>query len=127
MIIVELDVGSETRLINKDEEGLLIKAIKNLERLKPNGDFVEIQIGSDPSKMVKIKFNLQPEVHERLTKCLQDNTYLFAWNANEMFGINPSVACHNLTVVKKRYTLYSRGGSSHLKRLKPQTGCWRIS
>jgi len=33
-----------------------------------------------------------------MVACLRENADLFAWSANHMPGIDPSVACHQLTV-----------------------------
>ncbi|MCI76624.1 hypothetical protein A2U01_0097894, partial [Trifolium medium] len=37
-------------------------------------------------------------VKRQLEACLKENAELFAWNAAEMPGIDPEVACHQLTI-----------------------------
>ena len=64
----------------------------------PDGDFELVSFGNDPSKNFKIGKDLPELVKAQLTACLRENTDLFAWSAADMPGIDPSVACHQLTV-----------------------------
>ena len=49
----------------------------------------------DPSKNFK---DLPELIKAQLVSCLRDNADLFAWSEFDMSGIDPSVACHQLTV-----------------------------
>ena len=64
----------------------------------PDGEFELVPFGNDPSKIFKIGKDLPELVKALLVACLRDNANLFAWSASDMPEINPSVACHQLTV-----------------------------
>ena len=64
----------------------------------PDGVFELIPFGDDPSKCFKIGKGLPELAQTHLIACLRENTDLFAWNAADMPDIDPSVACHQLTV-----------------------------
>jgi len=64
----------------------------------PDGEFKLVPFGDDPSKNFKIGKGLPELVKAQLIACLRENTDLFAWSAADMPGIDPSVACHKLTV-----------------------------
>ncbi|MCI74047.1 hypothetical protein A2U01_0095311, partial [Trifolium medium] len=64
----------------------------------PNGDFEIIPLGEDPKKGIKIGTGLPDLVKKQLEDCLKQNAELFAWSAAEMPGIDPEVACHQLTI-----------------------------
>ncbi|MCI76432.1 hypothetical protein A2U01_0097702, partial [Trifolium medium] len=64
----------------------------------PDGDFEIIPLGEDPSKGIKIGMGLPDLVRKQLEACLKQNAELFAWSAAEISGIDPEVACHQLTI-----------------------------
>ncbi|CAJ2668042.1 unnamed protein product [Trifolium pratense] len=64
----------------------------------PDGDFELVPLGEDPLKGIKIGTGLPDLVKKQLIACLKDNAELFAWSAAEMPGIDPEVACHQLTL-----------------------------
>lgn len=40
-----------------------------------------------------------PELASKQLKAyMRENTDLFSWNATEMLGLDPEVACHHLTI-----------------------------
>ncbi|MCI54316.1 hypothetical protein A2U01_0075565, partial [Trifolium medium] len=47
---------------------------------------------------VKIGAGLTELARKQLKACLRENADLFAWSAREMPGLDPEVACHQLTV-----------------------------
>ncbi|MCI43333.1 hypothetical protein A2U01_0064570, partial [Trifolium medium] len=61
-------------------------------------DFEIIPLGEDPAKGIKIGAGLPELVKKQLEACLKENAELFAWRAAEMPGIDPEVACHQLTL-----------------------------
>ncbi|GAU45958.1 hypothetical protein TSUD_301670 [Trifolium subterraneum] len=72
--------------------------IKENYRPIPDGEFELVPLGEDPSKGVKIGADLPDLVKRQLKACLRENAELFAWSAAEMPGIDPEVACHQLTI-----------------------------
>jgi len=63
-----------------------------------DGEFELVPFGDDPSKNFKIGKDIPELVKAKLVVCLCENADLFAWSATDMSGIDPSVACHQLTV-----------------------------
>ncbi|GAU18714.1 hypothetical protein TSUD_80020 [Trifolium subterraneum] len=72
--------------------------IKENYRPIPDGEFELVPLGEDPTKGVKIGADLPDLVKRQLKACLRENAELFAWSAAEMPGIDPEVACHQLTI-----------------------------
>ncbi|GAU51226.1 hypothetical protein TSUD_136230 [Trifolium subterraneum] len=72
--------------------------IKENYRPIPDGEFEVVPLGDDPTKGVKIGADLPDLVKRQLKACLRENAELFAWSAAEMPGIDPEVACHQLTI-----------------------------
>ncbi|KAK2397422.1 hypothetical protein QL285_058998 [Trifolium repens] len=64
----------------------------------PDGEFELVPFGEDPSRGVKIGAGLPELARKQLKACLRENADLFAWSAAEMPGLDPEVACHQLTV-----------------------------
>ncbi|GAU39237.1 hypothetical protein TSUD_396840 [Trifolium subterraneum] len=96
---VELDART-----SKKERKQEKKAIKDDLLIKenycpiPDGEFELVPLGEDPTKGVKIGVDLHDLVKRQLKACLRENAELFAWSAAEMPGIDPEVACHQLTI-----------------------------
>ncbi|GAU26993.1 hypothetical protein TSUD_290450 [Trifolium subterraneum] len=72
--------------------------IKENYRPIPDGEFELVPLGEDPTKGIKIGADLPDLVKRQLKACLRENAELFAWSAAEMPGIDPEVACHQLTI-----------------------------
>ncbi|GAU33418.1 hypothetical protein TSUD_21110 [Trifolium subterraneum] len=70
---------------------------ENLRHI-PDGDFKLIPLGEDPSRNLKIGKYVPDLARKQLVACLKDNANLFAWSATEIPGLDPEVACHQLTV-----------------------------
>ncbi|GAU50103.1 hypothetical protein TSUD_374520 [Trifolium subterraneum] len=64
----------------------------------PDGDFVLILLGEDPSRNLKIGKDVPDLARKQQVACLKDNADLFAWSASEMPGLDPDIVCHQLTV-----------------------------
>ena len=64
----------------------------------PDGDFELVPFGDDPSKCFKIGKGLSELARAQLIACLWENANLFAWSAADMPDIDPSIACHQLSV-----------------------------
>ncbi|GAU51501.1 hypothetical protein TSUD_76100 [Trifolium subterraneum] len=64
----------------------------------PRRKFELVPLGEDPTKGVKVAADLPDLVKRQLKACLKENAELFAWSAAEMPGIDPEVACHQLTI-----------------------------
>ncbi|KAK2376303.1 hypothetical protein QL285_077105 [Trifolium repens] len=85
----------EKKLRKKKEED---DASKENLRPIPDGDFELVLFGEDPARGVKIGAGLPDLARKQLKACLRENADLFAWSAAEMPGLDPEVACHQLTV-----------------------------
>ncbi|GAU46380.1 hypothetical protein TSUD_280790 [Trifolium subterraneum] len=64
----------------------------------PDGDFELIPLGVDPSRNLKIGKDVPDLARKQLVTCLKDNADMFAWSASEMPGLDPDIACHQLTI-----------------------------
>ncbi|CAJ2644830.1 unnamed protein product [Trifolium pratense] len=74
------------------------EASKEHRRPIPDGEFELVPFGEDPSRGVKIGTGLPDLARKQLKACLRENTNLFARHASEMPGLDPIVACHQLTI-----------------------------
>ncbi|GAU43460.1 hypothetical protein TSUD_140980 [Trifolium subterraneum] len=96
---VELDARTSKKERKQEKKAmkddLLIK-----ENYRPilDGEFELVSLGEDPTKGIKIGADLPDLVKRQLKACLRENDELFAWSATEMPGIDPEVACHQLTI-----------------------------
>ncbi|XP_030945882.1 uncharacterized protein LOC115970383 [Quercus lobata] len=61
-------------------------------------DLETVVIGNDPEKFFQIEAWLPPLEKEELIKFLRRNVDVFAWNAYEALGVDPSFICHHLNV-----------------------------
>jgi hypothetical protein len=96
--LIELDpcfTKSEWKELKKEKKDPL-----NVEILRPtpDGDFELIPFGDDPTKCFKLGKGIPEHARAQLIACLRENADLFAWSATDMTDIDPSVACHQLTV-----------------------------
>jgi len=64
----------------------------------PDEEFELVPFGNDLSKNFNIGKDLPELVKAQLVACLRENADLFPWSAADMPGIDPSVACYQLTV-----------------------------
>ncbi|CAJ2653396.1 unnamed protein product [Trifolium pratense] len=74
------------------------KASQEHRRPVPDGEFELMPFGEDPNRAVKIGTGLPELARKQLEACLKENADLFAWHASEMPGLDPNVACHQLTI-----------------------------
>ncbi|GAU10320.1 hypothetical protein TSUD_422670, partial [Trifolium subterraneum] len=96
---VELDARTSKKERKQEKKtGKDDLLIKESYRPIPDGEFELVPLGEDPTKGVKIGADLPDLVKRQLKACLRENAELFAWSAAEMPGINPEVACHQLTI-----------------------------
>ncbi|GAU16452.1 hypothetical protein TSUD_118010 [Trifolium subterraneum] len=96
---VELDARTSKKERKQEERASKDDPmIKENYRPIPDGEFELVPIGEDPAKGVKIGADLPDLVKRQLKACLRENAELFTWSAAEMPGIDPEVACHQLTI-----------------------------
>jgi hypothetical protein len=95
--LVELDPRFTKEDLKEQKREKKDQLNAKLLRPIPDGEF-EVPSGSDPSKNFKIGKDLPELVKNQLIAWLRENTDLFAWSAADMPGIDPSIACHQLTV-----------------------------
>ncbi|GAU51986.1 hypothetical protein TSUD_417870, partial [Trifolium subterraneum] len=96
---VELDARTSKKERKQEKKtGKDDLLIKENYRPIPDGEFELVPLGEDPTKGVKIGADLPDLVKRQLKVCLRENAELFSWSAAEMPGIDPEVACHQLTI-----------------------------
>ncbi|CAJ2637946.1 unnamed protein product [Trifolium pratense] len=95
---VDIDARLTKKEHQEEKQKDLAEAEKKIYRPIPDGDFELVPLGEDPLKGIKIGTGLPDLVKKQLIACLKDNAELFAWSAAEMPGIDPEVACHQLTL-----------------------------
>ena len=61
-------------------------------------DLKKIVVGDDPEKFFQVGTQLPPQEKEELIEFLKRNVNVFAWNAYETLGVDPSFICHHLNV-----------------------------
>ena len=61
-------------------------------------DLERVVIDDDPEKFFQIGAQLPPQEKEELIGFLRKNVDVFAWNAYEAPGVDPSFICHHLNV-----------------------------
>ena len=61
-------------------------------------DLEKLVVGDDPEKFFQIGAQLLPQKKEVLVEFLKRNVEVFAWNAYEAPGVDPSSICHHLNV-----------------------------
>ncbi|GAU44271.1 hypothetical protein TSUD_133170 [Trifolium subterraneum] len=83
--------------LRKDKKEADAASRENLRPI-PDGDFELITLGEDPSRNLKIGKDVPDLARKQLVACLKDNADLFAWSASEMPGLDPNIACHQLTI-----------------------------
>ncbi|XP_022860313.1 uncharacterized protein LOC111380886 [Olea europaea var. sylvestris] len=69
---------------------------ENYGRLAPIEGLEEVEI--EPGRKVTVGWGLDTEVMAELLSCLSRNIDVFAWNVEDMPGIDPEVAVHRLNV-----------------------------
>ena len=61
-------------------------------------DLETVVVGDDSEKFFQIRAQLPPPENEELIEFLRRNVDVFAWNAYEAPGVDPSFICHHLNV-----------------------------
>ena len=61
-------------------------------------DLEEMVMGDDPQKFFQVRTQLPPQEKKELIDFLRENADVFAWNAYEALGVDPSFICHHLNV-----------------------------
>ena len=61
-------------------------------------DLEKLVVGDDLEKFFQIGAQLLPQEKEVLVEFLKRNVDVFAWNAYEAPGVDPSFICHHLNV-----------------------------
>ena len=61
-------------------------------------DLEEMVVGDDPEKFFQVRTQLPPQEKKELIDFLRENANVFAWNAYEALGVDPSFICHHLNV-----------------------------
>ena len=61
-------------------------------------DLEKVAIGDDLEKFFQVGSQLPPQERQKLIEFLRKNVDVFAWNAYEALGVDPSFICHHLNV-----------------------------
>ena len=61
-------------------------------------DLEKVAVGINPKKFFQVGLELPPLEKEELIKFLRENADVFAWDAYETPGVDPSFICHHLNV-----------------------------
>ena len=61
-------------------------------------DLEKFSISDDSEKFFQVGAQLSPQEKEELVEFLKRNVDVFAWNAYEAPGVDPSFICHHLNV-----------------------------
>lgn len=64
-------------LKDENDDALTLELKRRIKLPQPDGEFVEVQLGDDPTKTLKIGADLSEEVNVELTQCLKDHADLF--------------------------------------------------
>ena len=96
--LIELDLR-----FSKSERKELKKEMKDpfnveIPRPIPDGDFELVPFGEDPTRCFKLGKGIPEPARAQPIACLRENSDFFAWSADDVLGIEPSVACHQLSV-----------------------------
>ncbi|GAV90018.1 hypothetical protein CFOL_v3_33427 [Cephalotus follicularis] len=93
------------------------------ERPQPVEDGVQVPLEAGNSERVfQVRSQLGEVEKEELITFLQNNKYVFAWSAEEVPGISPSVMVHKLSVdtTRKRAFPDRQSGQENLKSGRPK-------
>ncbi|GAU19888.1 hypothetical protein TSUD_171140 [Trifolium subterraneum] len=114
---VELDARTSKKERKQEKKtGKDDLLIKENYRPIPDGEFELVPLGENPTKGVKIGVDLPDLVKRQLKACLRENVELFAWSAAEMPGIDPEVACHQLTIDPRASAVVQRRRKQSLEK-----------
>ena len=58
----------------------------------------KVAVGNNPEKFFQVGSELPPQEKEELIEFLRENVDVFAWDAYEAPGVDPSFICHHLNV-----------------------------
>ena len=61
-------------------------------------DLEKFAVSDNPEKFFQVGAQLSPQEKEELVEFLKRNIDVFAWNAYEVSGVDPSFICHYLNV-----------------------------
>lgn len=102
---MDLDAQYEPHISDDEEDDNLARELKRkVTKHGPDDQFVPVHIGKDFERVIMIESELSEEVKAALVKCLKNYyTDLFAWNAADMPGISPDIACHHLSSTQRRH------------------------
>lgn len=80
-----LDARYKPHSSDNEEDNILAKELKKkITRPELDGQFLPIQFGYDPRKVIMIGSDLFDEVKTALVKCLRNYADLFAWSVADM-------------------------------------------
>ena len=61
-------------------------------------DLEKVTVGDDPEKFFQVDSQLPPQERQKLIEFLRKNVDVFAWDAYDTPGVDPSFICHHLNV-----------------------------
>ena len=86
-------------------------------------DLEKFTVSGDPKKFFQVGAQLPPQEKEELVEFLKRNVDVFAWNAYEAPGVDPSFICHHLNAnpsVVPRKQPHQRSSKDHSDAVKDE-------
>ena len=108
---------------NKPKETLPIKGLdlrkdEDKNRGKPMEQLIEVSLGNDPDRTIKIGGLLPKSLKEWLIDFLQANTDVFTWLASDKSGISSEVITYKLNINSHHHPIRQKKRSFAPKRQK---------
>lgn len=95
----DLDARHDQDSLEDEQDDQLTRELKKrIKRPEPKGEFIEVPLGDDPDKTMKLGVDLPDELERSPIACLLEHANLFAWCATDMPEIPFQVACPHLSL-----------------------------
>ena len=98
--LVMLAMDEQMQMMNIEKRRTLVEPIEVLEDVSLDE--------SNPKKFTKIGTSMKEKMKQDLIQFLKKNTNVFAWNHEDMPGIDPSVITHHLNVSPSYKPIYQK-------------------
>lgn len=113
----ENDTGGSHQLLNIELEKFGADLSSPIAELAAETEEVELYVDQS-GKMIQIGKNMEPELKEKVIKVIREFHDVFAWNPEDMPGLDPSVAKHCLNVAPEAKPVRQKKRNFALERQK---------
>ena len=72
--------------------------LEDTPRPQPDGETKQEMLAEDPARLVASGIDMDPKFRVNLVTLLRENADIFAFSADEMTGIDPTVMVHRLNM-----------------------------